>query len=344
MNQGTENQGTEGMVFAAGGSGPELPPGAPEEVVLGIDLGGTKIALGLVDRAGRVLAERTLPTDSAAGPAQAMERLAAAVRELAGAAGREPAAAGVGAPGPLVLPEGRFMGTPNLPGWNGFALRDELARRLGIPVAVNNDANAAALAEARLGAGQGAAVMVYITVGTGIGGGLVIGGRLFDGVNGNGVEIGHTVLDPDGPVCGCGNRGCWEALASGPALGRMAQERLGPPPGRPGGTWTARDLLDAAAAGDARARAVAEAYARLLGLGLANAVNLFNPDRLVLGGGVMSRYDLLAPVMEATMREHALPVNGQAVTLARARLGNRAGLVGAALLAWDALGGADPRG
>ncbi|ADU50628.1 ROK family protein [Thermaerobacter marianensis DSM 12885] len=311
--------------------------GAGDGVVLGIDLGGTKIALGLVDRRGKVLADVTLPTEATAGPAAAMDRLAAAARQLAARADRKPLAAGVGAPGPLLLPEGRFTGTPNLPGWNGFALRDELARRLGIPVAVNNDANAAALAEARLGAGRGAAVMVYVTVGTGIGGGLVVGGKLFSGVNGNGVEIGHTTLDPDGPPCGCGNRGCWEALASGPALARLAGERLGPSPRRPGGQWTAKDLLEAAAAGDPAARAVADEYARRLGVGLANAVNAFNPDRLVLGGGVMARYDLLAPAMEAEMRRRALPANAAAVALAPATLGKRAGLVGAALLAWDLL-------
>lgn len=314
------------------------PAGRGEEpVVAGIDLGGTKIAAGLVDHQGRVLASRTLPTDAPSGPAAAMDRIAAAVRELAEEAGRRPQAVGVGAPGPLLLPEGRFVGTPNLPGWNGFALRDQLAGRLGLPVAVNNDANAAALAEARLGAGRGAEVMVYVTVGTGIGGGLVIGGRLFSGVNGNGVEIGHTTVDPDGPACGCGNRGCWEAVAAGPALGRLATERLGPPPGRPGGRWTARELLDAAAAGDERARAVAEEYARLLGIGLASAVNLFNPDRLVLGGGVMARYSLLAPAMEAEMRRRALPANLAAVRLVPAALGQDAGLVGAALLAWDLL-------
>ncbi|HEY8394504.1 MAG TPA: ROK family protein [Thermaerobacter sp.] len=309
------------------------------QCVLGVDLGGTKIALGLVTRDGHVVAETTVPTRPEDGPGQAVERLVAAARELAAAGGLQPLAAGVGAPGPLDLPAGRFTRSPNLPGWDGFPLRDELAARLGLPVWVDNDANVAALAEARVGAGKDARVMLYVTVGTGIGGGLVIGGRLFSGANGNGLEIGHVTVDPDGPPCGCGNRGCWEALASGPALGRMADGRLGRNPRSDDGRWTAADVLALAEEGDAAARALMEEYAGWLGLGLASMVNAFNPDRVVLGGGVMRRYALLAPVMEAEMRRRALAANAAVARLCPASLGGRAGLLGAAMLAWDGLAG-----
>ncbi|HEY8414741.1 MAG TPA: ROK family protein, partial [Thermaerobacter sp.] len=165
-----------------------MAPSSVSECVLGVDLGGTKIALGLVTREGRVLAETTVPTRAEDGPGAAVERLVAAARDLAGAGSPPWLAAGVGAPGPLDLPEGRFTRSPNLPGWDGFPLRQELATRLGVPVWIDNDANVAALAEARAGAGQGARVMLYVTVGTGIGGGLVVDGRLFSGANGNGLE------------------------------------------------------------------------------------------------------------------------------------------------------------
>lgn len=316
-----------------------MAPSSVSECVLGVDLGGTKIALGLVTRDGQVLAETTVPTQAEEGPGPAVERLAAAARELVAAGAPRLLAAGVGAPGPLDLPAGRFIGSPNLPGWDGFPLREELAGRLGVPVWVDNDANVAALAEARAGAGQGARVMLYVTVGTGIGGGLVVDGRLFSGANGNGLEIGHVTVDPDGPPCGCGNRGCWEALASGPALGRLAEQRLGKNPRSPDGRWTAAGVLERAEQGDAAARALMEEYAGWLGLGLASMVNAFNPDRVVLGGGVMKRYALLAPAMEREMRRRALAANAAAARLCPAGLGGRAGLIGAALLAWDGLAG-----
>lgn len=311
--------------------------GSSVRCVLGIDLGGTKIAAGFVDPEGGILAEMRVPTQAVDGPEAAMERLLAAVQRTALESGLRPLAAGMGAPGSLELPAGRFIRSPNLPGWDGFPVREELARRLALPVWVENDANVAALAEARLGAGRGAEVMLYVAVGTGIGGGLVLGGRLFSGANGNGLEVGHMVVDPDGPLCGCGQRGCWEALASGTALARLAQEELGPHPGR--GGWTAADVLAAAAAGQEGARRLVNEFARWLGLGLANVVNAFNPDRLVLGGGVMARYDLLAPAMAAEMRRRALPANTAVVQLRPAALGNRAGIVGAAMLAWDRLDG-----
>jgi glucokinase len=314
---------------------------------IGVDVGGTKIAAGLVDAAGGVLARRELPTASD-DPARIVATIAKAVLELR-AAGPAAAAVGIGAAGLVDARAGVVLGAPNL-AWRDLALADALGQRVGLPVVVDNDANVAALAEATVGAGRGAGDQVMITVGTGIGSGIVIGGRIYRGGFGVGAELGHMVLDPDGPLCGCGNRGCWEALASGTALGRLARERVEGGAGasllaRAGGdpaAITGRLVGEAAAAGDPFARDVVAEVGRLLGIGLASVVNIFDPEVIVVGGGVAEGTGelLLGPAREA-MRAHVLGLAWRRpVRVAPAALGNDAGLVGAALLAREAVEGA----
>lgn len=309
--------------------------------VAGVDLGGTKIYTVLADAEGRVLAELKVPTQKEEGYAAVVRRIAATVRETwekTGLPGDGPAAVGLGAPGPLDAARGIVFHAPNL-GWRDVSLRDDVRRLVGVPVYLENDGNLAALAEHVWGAGQGARNMLYVTVSTGIGGGLIVGGEIYRGTGGAG-EIGHVTVLPDGPPCNCGNHGCLEAVASGTAIARDARVMVE----RGGGKKilelageaekvTAVTVAEAARAGDNEAQAVLDRAARFLGIGLAAAVNLVSPELIVLGGGVMESADLLWAVMERELRKRALASNYAGLRLARAALGGRAGGLGAVALA-----------
>ena len=296
---------------------------------LGLDLGGTKIAAGVL--AGRRLLnflERPTPKSGAEAVIQALAELA---REAM--AGREVAAVGVGTPGPVDFARGVVRFAPNIPGMENVPLKAELERLLGLPVAVENDANAAALAEHRLGAAKGARHSLYLTVSTGIGGGAVANGRLLRGAFGQGGEVGHLVVDPMGPYCGCGNRGCLEAVASGRALRRDAEYVFGRPVAVP----------ELVASKDPRAQALVAASAEWVGAALASLQRVLDPEAIVLGGGVAlgggRRY--LAAVRRAY---RARMQNFREARIALARLGRRAGVLGAALVALEVAGVADGAG
>jgi glucokinase len=322
-------------------------------VTLGIDVGGTKI-LGLaVDGTGAVLAEakaptpRLLPPESTAGAGgdAVIEAIAAVAERLLQAlgpgAGAVPAA-GVGVPG-LVDDAGRLRFSPNLPGGEGLDVRGRLSERLGgFPVVVDNDATCAVIGEWRHGAAVGATDAVVVTLGTGIGGGLVVNNHVARGALGYAGEIGHMVVDPSGPPCPCGKRGCWERFASGSGLGRLAREaahagRLDEVLRLAGGdpeAVRAEDVTAAAAAGDASAQVVLEELGWWLALGLANLANILDPSVFVLGGGLVDALDLvIEPVRAAfdTLVEGRL--GRPEVTIRLAMLGERAGAVGAGLLA-----------
>ena len=287
---------------------------------LGLDLGGTKIAAGVLED-GRLLNFRERPTPREGGEAVA-RALAELAREVT--AGLEVAAAGVGTPGPLDFERGVVRFAPNVPGMVDFPLRARLEELLGLPVAVENDANAAALAEHHLGAAKGAASSLYVTVSTGIGGGVVLGGRVLHGAFGQGGEVGHIVVDPAGPPCGCGDRGCLEAVASGRALERDAAYVFGRPVPVP-------ELFSLP---DPRARALTTASARWLGIALASLQRVLDPEVVVIGGGVAlgggRRY------LSAARRAYRERMGSwRAAPLRLARLGRRAGVVGAALAALE---------
>jgi glucokinase len=240
---------------------------------LGVDIGGTKTRIGTVaeDRPERVVASSTVPTLKD-DPGSMMVRISEEAARLAQGRLLE---AGVGLPGPLDLKLGRTGALPNLPGWNGFAVRESLQGLLGVPVVMENDAKVAALGEMAFGAGKKYRDFVFVTLGTGIGGAVVAGGRLVSGALGGAGEIGHIQVDPDGPVCGCGRRGCVEAIASGPAIERAYGA------GRP-----ASEVFALAMKGDAQAREVLDTAGRALGAGLAAAVTLLEPEAIVFGGGI----------------------------------------------------------
>ncbi len=294
------------------------------KAALGLDLGGTKIAAGVLV-GGRVFGYRERPTPRSGGDA-----VASALAELAreAMAGREVAAVGVGTPGPLDFERGVVRFAPNIPGMEDFPLKARLEALLGLPVVVENDANAAALAEHHLGAARGAKSSLYLTVSTGIGGGVVVGGRVLRGAFGQGGEVGHLPVLPGGPLCGCGNRGCLEALASGRALERDAAYAFGRPVPVP-------ELFRLE---DPRAGELVLGSARWVGLALAGLQRVLDPEVIVLGGGVAlgggARY--LAAVRRA-YREAMR--NWRPAPVRRARLGRRTGVVGAALAALLEVGG-----
>ncbi|MGQ9496739.1 MAG: ROK family protein [Desulfotomaculales bacterium] len=309
--------------------------------VIGVDLGGSKIYTVLADDEGWVLNELEVPTQREEGYTAVVERIAATVREVwdtSGLPGKAPAAIGLGAPGPLDAEQGIVFLAPNL-GWRDVPLRDDLQRLLGVPVYLDNDGNLAALGEHTFGAGWGARDLLYVTVSTGIGGGLILGGQVYRGTGGAG-EIGHITVLPGGPRCNCGNQGCLEAVASGTAIARDARELIEGGRGKKilelageAENVTTPTVAAAARAGDPEAQALLDRAARFLGIGLAAAVNLLSPELIILGGGVMKSADLLWAEMERELEARALAANYRRVRLARAALGGRAGGLGAVALA-----------
>ncbi|MCL6516833.1 ROK family glucokinase [Alicyclobacillus sp.] len=303
----------------------------------GIDIGGTSVKTALVDDAGTPLIKRALPTDPERGPEDLCRRLAETLRAMADAAGvdrRAVRGAGVGVPAFLDLARGEVVEAINL-GWRGVPLADLMADALGLPVAVDNDANLAALGEAWTGAGAGAETVLCATVGTGVGGGVVIHGRLHHGANGMAGEIGHMrVVREGGLPCNCGQTGCLETVASATAIVREARDRqdagLLPPEERILG---AEDVARLARSGHEPARWVMETAARWLGFGLAQAAVVLNPDVIVIGGGVSKAGDLLLAPARAAFSEYAQRLVAEATSVRLARLGNDAGVVGAARLA-----------
>lgn len=304
----------------------EREPGAPDGAAIGVDVGGTK-CLGILWSDGAVVAEARRPTPHE--PMAVIGALIEVIDELKdGRTATTSIPIGLGMPG-LVTRQGVVRASPNLPEVVELAVGDLVSARLGRTVSVDNDATCAAVAEWRAGAGRGAGDMVLVTLGTGIGAGIVAGGSVIRGTQGFAGEIGHMVVDPDGPPCPCGQRGCWERYASGSALAARAAEVLGD--GRP---WTGEDLARSALDGDRRALGIFRDFARWLARGLANITNIFDPEVVIIGGGVArdaalfiddARTDLAAFVYASQRRN--LP------RILVAEWDERAGAVGAALLA-----------
>jgi|FaiFalDrversion3_1042247.scaffolds.fasta_scaffold01143_2 glucokinase len=309
-----------------------------EEWVLAVDLGATNVRVGLVNAQGQVAVTVRTPTPQE-GPEAVVETIAKLVEEVRVRARRVPDRMGVGVPGPLSVEEGIVHAPPNLPGWREVPLRALLEGRLGLAVVLENDANAAAVGEWWRGAARGARHVLYITWSTGIGGGLIVDGRLYRGASDTAGEIGHLTVDPLGPLCPCGRRGHLEGIAAGRAIARAAREALGR--GEPsvlGGQpeITARMVAEAARNGDALARRVLERAAGMMGLAVGSMLNLLNPEVVVIGGGVARSWDLVeGPLVEAARRS-AFAVPFQAARIVPGALGDDAGLVGAAYIALQA--------
>jgi glucokinase len=308
------------------------------ELSIGVDVGGTKVAAAAVR--GTTLVERhERPTVLTSGTLL-VDEIVRAAQHVIEAAGT-PVAVGVGVPSQIDFASGRVASSVNIP-LEGFNLREELGDRLGLPVYVDNDANVAALAEAYLAEGGPARFLVMYTMGTGVGGGIVIDGHVFRGATGLGAELGHVVVDANGPECpgNCPNHGCMEALCSGLALERdatlLARRKPDSPLGRivaEHGKVTGRATVAAARDGDPDALELLEGLGTWLGVGISNAINIFEPEAVVVGGGLSAAGDLFMPRAIEEARSRALPAGVPNVRIELARGGPAAGVIGAALLA-----------
>jgi glucokinase len=283
-------------------------------VIAGIDLGGTQVRVALARSDGRIVGTRKARTASLGGPAAVVDWVYEALERLRD--GERLRVVGVGAPGPIDPRRGMLVNPPNLPGWHNVPLVDQLTRALCCPVHLENDANVAALAEYHRGAGRGTMTMAYVTWSTGVGGGLVIDGKLFSGAHGSAGEIGHMILDPNGPLDACGQRGCVEVFCGGGALQRETGE-------------SAAEIFDAAVAGDAEAALIVRRAATYMGHALVNLTNLFDPETIVVGGGVTRSWSHVEPVLRAVLQGSPFIRPARRPRLKRARLGELVGQIGA---------------
>ncbi|MFY9791513.1 MAG: ROK family protein [Candidatus Sulfotelmatobacter sp.] len=336
---------------------------------IGVDLGGTNLRIAAVSTGGQLLEKVTLATKTALGPNHVITEMCDAIRQLSGKYQQEGKflGAGVGIPGIVDLHTGMLRKSANLPGFEEYPVRAEIERRLAAHVVLENDANVAALGEQWLGAARGVPNMAVVTLGTGIGGGIVLGGKIWHGMNGMAGEYGHVTVEPEGVPCGCGNRGCAERYASASAILRMAKEAIAtgdaPALARAASSdpaFGAQSIYYLAMRGDEPSRRIFHTFGRYLGIMLAGIVNILNLDMYVLGGGVVSAWDAYAPKMFEELRARSLvyaatapddplmTANGSSqkekgreqsgaavrkTIITRAQLGSDAGLYGAAHLA-----------
>lgn len=323
-----------------------------KHVVASVDIGGTKLAVGIADPDqaavdGRMIATIREPIPGRGDPAVVVERASELMVSMLDAARGAVIGVGISIGGPLDHRNGIVLNFPHLPDWHDIPLRQIMADRLGAPAFLDNDANLGALAEFRVGAGRGLRDMVYITISSGIGGGVIVNGNLLHGVGSGAGEIGHVTVQPDGPICPCGNRGCLEIMASGRSIARRGGEAVGRDNAR-GGELLARagglperitsELVAACTAdGDPLAVELWEETAEYLAIGLGSAIHLIAPQMIVLGGGVAAAGELLLAPLKRRLRNHVFYIPVDEVRLETAKLGQESPLLGAALLAADSV-------
>ncbi len=324
--------------------------------VLAVDIGGTKILLALFAATGEMLAKDTRPTLAQEGVSAVIERLCSAIDNVLkqnNMKSSQLGGIGIACAGGIDTRRGVVVTpSPNLPGWVDIALAEIVNKRFHIPTYLINDASAAALGEHRFGAGRGANDLVLVTLGTGIGGGIITDGNLYLGAVGAAGELGHMTIDADGPACGCGNKGCLEVLASGTAVAGDAIKRIqrGEKSALTGladgkiENITAEMVGVAARSGDVLATEVIARAAYYLGIGLVNIVNIFNPEMIILGGGMAGLDDLLIEPGKRLVAERAFSVSSRAVRIVTAQLGNEAGVYGAAAFALEKIRGGQDEG
>lgn len=316
--------------------------------VIGVDLGGTKILTVLSNLQGEIIARNRLPTKSEQGTSKVIGRILTTIDQViadSDLATDDIEAIGVGAPGPLSVKEGIIHQAPNL-GWKDVNLKQLLESELNIPVFVENDANAAALGSKWFGAGRDKQDLVYLTISTGIGSGIIIDNELYHGFSDSAGEVGHMVIDPESDIrCRCGDRGCWEALASGTALGRLGQKAVSS-----GSSSLMEELVDsidqidgavvteAAAQGDTTAKRILDQVTNYLGIGIANLINILNPELIVIGGGVSQAGNIVLESIKKTALERAMETSAKEVKIVPVQLGDDIGAVGAVAKALIQLG------
>ena len=296
---------------------------------IGVDLGGTNLRAAAVDADGEIIEQLDAPTDGHRGNDAVMAAISSCIRELREKHGKASLLGiGVGVPGFIVIEKGLITESPNLPTMKNFPMRDLLSEMVDAPVILENDANAAALGEKWMGAGKDVDHMVLLTLGTGVGGGIILNGKIWHGMNGMGAEIGHITVNPTGNPCGCGNVGCLEKHASATALRAMADMLF------PGEDYTPKDLNDLADQGDEKALMAFERMGEALGIAIATLAQVFNVPLYVLSGGVLPAWKHFAPRMfeETERRSFNYRYCGKQNRIEPAKLGGHAGLYGAAYL------------
>ncbi len=307
--------------------------------VIGVDLGGTNLRTALVSPAGHILEKNKEATDAGRGYRSVIEKLVGNIRqrqETAKQGGHVVVAVGVGAPGVIHAERGVVVKSPNFPDWNNLPLKQELEAAAGVPVFIENDANVAALGEQWLGAAHGINSVIFLTLGTGVGGGIVLNGRIWQGADGMAGEVGHMTIIPDGRKCGCGNTGCLEMYASSRGIVMSYQEGLTGRPGpRHAQSVTSAEIYEAAHGGDPLALKVMEEMGRYLGIGIANLINIFNPEMVVIGGGVKDAWTLFINATRAEIRKRAFEYPAERTRIVPSMLGDDAGMVGAAAVAFQ---------
>ena len=309
-------------------------------LIFSADLGGTHLRAGLIDENGRIIRQLKQSTPVGAKPECVVNALVACALEMQSLESKKFDAASVVVPGTVNSQNTAVVQAPNLPSLDNFGLKDALESKLAVPVIVENDANAAAVGEMWLGAGRGARNLICITLGTGVGGGIILAGKLWRGTDGSAGELGHTSVDPfNGPECKCGSTGCLEMFASATALVRMARESLHrfPDTTLNDQCITAAKIYDAAKSGYELSRMVFRKAGEYLGVGLANLINILGPEVIVIGGGVANGWDLFEGPMREQINKRAFPSAASSVKIRIAECSDNAGLLGAARLALDDL-------
>ena len=308
---------------------------------IGIDVGGKNLKIALVNDKGGIVYSNSIPTRAEMGYEYTVNSMKDAIRELlkeTNSQSKDIEGMGFGFPGQIDCQKGVVRLAPNIPGWVDVPIAEIMQKEFKITTKVDNDVRCAALGELNFGAGKGCQNLVCITVGTGIGSGLIVNGKLVRGASNAAGEIGHIKLDmTGGPLCGCGDRGCLEAFASGPSIVAMAEEYI-----KGGKSTKYRELANpditpyivsvAAQQGDAVAKRIFTIIGEYIGIGLASVVNLLNPEKIIIGGGVAAAGDILLNPIKETLVKRAMPISGAAVEVVPAQLGNTAGVIGASLL------------
>lgn len=314
------------------------------KLLCGIDLGGTKINTGIANNKGEIISNIIIDTLAEEGQEAVIDRMIKSVYtvlERAGLKTEDLAGIGIGVPGLIDSWEGLVIEAANLPGWSNVPIVDIFAKEFDINIRLENDANAAAIGEYLFGSGKGIENFIYLTVSTGIGGGTIIDGKLYSGSNSNASEIGHSVIDFNGPKCNCGNYGCFETFASGTALARFAQNRMDA--GEVtliselagDGKVKAEHVFEAGEKGDRVALELIDKEAFYIGIGLVNILAFYNPERIAIGGGVSSQWDILKDRVNKVIEERALKPNAKVCGVVKATLGKNVGLLGAAGLVME---------
>ena len=322
----------------------------PDKPVIAIDLGGTKYIVAVIDSKGKVLSRIYRYTLSQEGPKKVIARMMVTIDEAVVKSGFKRTQIGglvAACPGPIDIEKGIVAKAPNLPRWYNVPVRQIMEDEFKIPTFLTRDTNAAVLGEVRLGAGVGLQNVIYLTVSTGIGGGIVIGGKLYHGTTGAAGEIGHMIILENGPACPCGRHGCLESLASGTAIARMAKERLR---GWESSILTnmvngdideikAEHIAKGARQGDPLCQDVVNVAGYYLGVGLGNIVNIFNPQMIIIGGGVSAMGEMFLRPARKSMKAHAFKMPAGIVRVVKAKLGADSGILGAAIYGHQMIGG-----